>query len=138
MVLYFEKLGRSEICPTIFAFKTSRVANQKEASVLVYDFYDQSRRARYEMMTILKNVFSFITNLKMHFRSFYQVDPASLCDICDDCYDQDCEDKPNFLNLASFQFGNNVDFHSSANKETCTFALATTILVALTFVLKLV
>ena len=46
MVLYFESLGLSEVCPTISAFKTSDVGNQKPASVLVYDYYDQSRRAR--------------------------------------------------------------------------------------------
>jgi len=46
VVLYFESLGLSEVCPTISAFKTSEVGNQKPASVLVYDYYDQSRRAR--------------------------------------------------------------------------------------------
>lgn len=91
-MLYFESLERSEICPTISAYRTYRVANQKPAYVEVYDFYDQSRRAR----------------------SFYQVDPSTLCDICDDCYVQDCGDKPTFLNYESFQFGSNVDFHSEA------------------------
>lgn len=94
MVLYFESIGRSEICPTISAYRTYRVANQRPAFVLVYDYYDQSRRAR----------------------SFYQVDAGSLCDICDDCYVQDCGDKPTFLNYESFQFGANVDFYNAVPK----------------------
>ena len=89
VILYFESLGRSEICPTISAYRTYRVANQKPAYVLVYDYYDQSRRAR----------------------SFYGVDASSLCDISDAVID--CGDRPTFLNYESFQFGSNVDFHSS-------------------------
>ena len=41
VVLYFDSIGKSEVCPTIEAYRTSRVANQKPASVLVYDYYDQ-------------------------------------------------------------------------------------------------
>ena len=91
-MLYFESLGRSEICPTISAYRTYRVINQKPAYVLVYDYYDQSRRAR----------------------SFYQVDPGSQCDIADDGYVEDCGDRPTFLNFESFQFGTNVDLHNIA------------------------
>ena len=91
VILYFESLGRSEICPTISAFRTFRVANQKPAYVLVYDYYDQSRRAR----------------------SFYGVDASNLCDISDDSYVNDCGDKKTFLRYESFQFGDNVDFHNS-------------------------
>ena len=50
------------MCPTIEAYRTYRVAQQKPAPVLVYDYYDQSRRAR----------------------SFYDVVPATLCDICEE------------------------------------------------------
>lgn len=92
VVLYFESLGRSEICPTISAYRTYRVIKQKPAYVLVYDYYDQSRRAR----------------------SFYQVDPGSQCDIGDDSYVEDCGDRPTFLNFESFQFGTNVDLHNNA------------------------
>jgi CD109 antigen len=93
VILYFESLGRSEVCPTISAYRTYKVANQRPSSVLVYDYYDQSRRAR----------------------AFYQADPTSLCDICDDCpIDADCGDRPTFLNLESFQFGTNVDLPGSA------------------------
>lgn len=87
VVLYFESLGRSEICPTISAYRTYRVIKQKPAYVLVYDYYDQSRRAR----------------------SFYQVDPGSQCDIGDDSYVEDCGDRPTFLNFESFQFGTKLE-----------------------------
>ena len=77
IVLYFETLGRGELCPTISAYRTSRVANQKPASVVVYDYYDQTRRAR----------------------SFYESPRATLCDICDpatsdQCPDDGCPDRP--------------------------------------------
>ena len=77
IVLYFETLGRGELCPTISAYRTSRVANQKPASVIVYDYYDQTRRAR----------------------SFYESPRATLCDICDpatsdQCPDDGCPDRP--------------------------------------------
>jgi len=93
VILFFESLGRSEICPTISAFRTFRVANQKPAYVLVYDYYDQSRRAR----------------------SFYGVDASNLCDISDDSYANDCGDEKPFLRYEGFQFGgDNVDFHNSS------------------------
>lgn len=66
--------------------------NQKPAYVLVYDYYDQSRRAR----------------------SFYQVSPGSQCDITDDEEVKGCGDRPTFLNFESFQFGANVDLHNAA------------------------
>merc|ERR1712203_523497 len=60
------------------------VANQKPAPVLVYDYYDQSRRAM----------------------SFYDVVPATVCDICedDDCPDDGCPDRPQFPNFGSYAF----------------------------------
>ena len=62
VVVYFETITKKEKCYTIEAFRTHRVANQKPAPVIVYDYYDQSRRAR----------------------SFYDVVPATLCDICEE------------------------------------------------------
>ena len=112
VILYFESLGRSEICPTISAYRTYRVANQKPAYVLVYDYYDQSRRAR----------------------SFYGVDASSLCDISDAVID--CGDRPTFLNYESFQFGSNVDFHSSAGASDVVISgMVTTSLFALLILL---
>ena len=84
VILYFDSLTTREVCPTIEAFRTHRVANQKPAPVLVYDYYDQSRRAR----------------------SFYDVVPATLCDICEeeDCPDDGCPDRPTFPNFGSYAF----------------------------------
>ena len=83
-MIYFDSITRVEICPTIEAFRTYRVANQKPAPVLVYDYYDQSRRAM----------------------SFYDVVAATVCDICedDDCPDDGCPDRPQFPNFGSYAF----------------------------------
>ena len=109
VILYFERLGRSEICPTISAYRTYRVANQKPAYVLVYDYYDQSRRAR----------------------SFYQVDPSSLCDICDNCYVNDCGDRPTFLNYEKLEFGSKVDFHNNNAQPAMTATFGVVLVAAL-------
>ena len=77
VVVFFDTITKIEQCLTVEAFRTHRVANQKPVPVVVYDYYDQSRRAR----------------------SFYDVVPATLCDICEeeDCPDQGCPNKsPNF------------------------------------------
>lgn len=62
MVIYFDRLGTKELCPTVDAFRTHKVAMQKPAAVTVYDYYDTTRRAR----------------------MFYRVQQAGLCDICED------------------------------------------------------
>ena len=104
VILYFESLDRSEICPTISAYRTYRVANQKPASVIVYDYYDQSRAAR----------------------SFYDIVPATLCDICqgDDCPDDGCPERPNFPTYNNY-FHNantdNIDTYNSAPKAKFAF-----------------
>ncbi len=112
VVLYFEKLTRSEVCPTFSAFRTHRVANQKPAAVVVYDYYDQSRRAR----------------------SFYDVVPATLCDICigDDCPDDGCPDRPTFPTFGSYAFGENVD---TAGGAFAVVAVAPSILAAAAMVM---
>uniref|UniRef100_A0A2M4B954 CD109 antigen n=2 Tax=Anopheles marajoara TaxID=58244 RepID=A0A2M4B954_9DIPT len=65
VVLYFDSLDQRELCPTVSAFRTHKVAKQKPAPVVIYDYYDNSRIAR----------------------QFYDGPKASLCDICeqDDC-----------------------------------------------------
>lgn len=70
VILYFNSIEKQEVCPTIEAFRTHRVANQRPAPIVVYDYYDQTRRAR----------------------SFYDVVPATLCDICEgeDCPSGGC------------------------------------------------
>merc|ERR1719373_117487 len=84
VVIYFETIEKREKCLTIEAFRTHRVANQKPAPVVVYDYYDQSRRAR----------------------SFYDVVPATLCDICedDDCPDNGCSRQTSVPNFGSYAF----------------------------------
>lgn len=73
VVIYFDSLGNTDVCPTVKAYRTYRVAKQKPTAVRVYDYYDLSRSAR----------------------SFYQAVPATLCDICDDgeCDSQCPKDK---------------------------------------------
>ena len=84
VVVYFDTITKIEQCLTVEAFRTHRVANQKPAPVVVYDYYDQSRRAM----------------------SFYDVVPATVCDICedDDCPDDGCPARPQFPNFGSYAF----------------------------------
>jgi hypothetical protein len=104
VILYFDGLKRptnfdsNEVCPTVQAFRTHRVAKQKPAHVLVYDYYDQSRRAR----------------------SFYDIVPATLCDICDgdDCPDDGCPDRPQFPTFGSYAFRETPDDGSNDGTRT--------------------
>ena len=98
-MIYFDSITRVEICPTIEAFRTYRVANQKPAPVLVYDYYDQSRRAR----------------------AFYDIVPATLCDICDgdDCPDDGCPDRPR-LTFGSYAFREPQEAGSGAGRTSVT------------------
>ncbi|GAB6021255.1 CD109 molecule [Chamberlinius hualienensis] len=67
VVIYFDKLNKGEeVCPTVKAFRTFKVAKQKPTAVKAYDYYDLGRSAR----------------------SFYQAEAATLCDICDE---EECE-----------------------------------------------
>ncbi|XP_059473013.1 CD109 antigen-like isoform X2 [Neocloeon triangulifer] len=61
VVLYFDKMGREELCPTVKAFRTHRVARQRAVPVTIYDYYDSSRRAR----------------------QFYMPRVQTMCDICE-------------------------------------------------------
>merc|ERR550519_3072467 len=104
IILYFDGLkspsptASNEVCPTIAAFRTHRVARQKPAHVLVYDYYDQSRRAR----------------------AFYDIVPATLCDICDgdDCPDDGCPDRPQFPTFGSYAFRETQE-ETGAGTRTC-------------------
>ncbi|CAB4054630.1 CD109 [Lepeophtheirus salmonis] len=73
VIIYFQNIRKSEVCPTILGFRTYGVANQRPALIRVYDYYDQSRIAR----------------------MFYQVRPATICEICsgEDCPEDGCKDK---------------------------------------------
>ncbi|XP_025405669.1 CD109 antigen-like isoform X2 [Sipha flava] len=62
VMLYFDKMMKKEYCPTISAYRTHMVAKHKPVPVTMYDYYDQSRRAR----------------------AFYEPMVASPCDLCED------------------------------------------------------
>lgn len=40
VVVYFDHLTRKELCPTLDAFRTQKVAEQRRAAVTIYDYYD--------------------------------------------------------------------------------------------------
>ncbi|XP_066246674.1 thioester-containing protein 1 allele R1-like [Euwallacea similis] len=67
VILYFNNLTIAEYCPTVSAFRTHKVAKQRPVPVIIYDYYDTSRRARI----------------------FYRGPKATLCDICEG---EDCGD----------------------------------------------
>ncbi|XP_037031071.1 CD109 antigen-like [Bradysia coprophila] len=69
IILYFEHLTTVQICPQIKAIRTHKVAHQKPAAIVVYDYYDTARKSRV----------------------FYNADEKSLCDICEN----NCPDKCN-------------------------------------------
>lgn len=55
VVVYFDHLTRKEICPTLDAFRTQKVADQRPAAVTIYDYYDNC-----------KNVIPFLSILSLH------------------------------------------------------------------------
>lgn len=69
IVLYFERLTTAIICPKVRAVRVHKVAHQKPAAIVVYDYYDTTRKSR----------------------AFYSADEKSLCDICV----TDCPEKCN-------------------------------------------
>uniref|UniRef100_A0A8D8UYD5 TEP1-F n=1 Tax=Cacopsylla melanoneura TaxID=428564 RepID=A0A8D8UYD5_9HEMI len=79
VVLYFDKMTKKELCPTVSAFRTHKVAKQKPVPVSIYDYYDQSRRAR----------------------MFYEPRVSTLCDICEgeDC-SKVCTSQPGYQDSA--------------------------------------
>lgn len=46
IVLYYDKMETKEYCTEVSAIRTHFVSNQKPVPVTVYDYYDQTRRAR--------------------------------------------------------------------------------------------
>lgn len=43
VVVYFDHLTRKEVCPTLDAFRTQKVAIQVPAAVTLYDYYDNCK-----------------------------------------------------------------------------------------------
>lgn len=52
VVIYFDRITRNEVCVTVPAHRTFKVANHKPVPVTLYDYYDRSQTARvfYEPM----------------------------------------------------------------------------------------
>nr|XP_022900872.1 CD109 antigen-like [Onthophagus taurus] len=94
--LYFNNITHAGYCPTISAFRTYRVAKEKPAAVLVYDYYDSSRRAR---------IFYSSRRTKM-----------GVCDICENDCNKRCSNEPN---LKPLQDGDNKNGKSKANQSKC-------------------
>jgi len=46
LIVYFNSLNKSDVCPTVSAYRVFPVAKQAPAYIQVYDYYDNSRRAR--------------------------------------------------------------------------------------------
>lgn len=43
VIVYFDDLDKKEICPTFKAYRTHKVAMQKPAPVVIYDYYDNCK-----------------------------------------------------------------------------------------------
>lgn len=73
VIIYFERVTEYEVCPTVLAYLTTKVANHRPVPVTVFDYYDTTRTAR----------------------QFYRVTYVSICDVCDpdECVLYDCEDE---------------------------------------------
>ncbi|KAI8125140.1 CD109 antigen [Lucilia cuprina] len=61
VIIYFDYLDRREVCPTLHAYKVVKVTNHKPVPVIMYDYYDNVRRAR----------------------QFYRAPKSNICDICE-------------------------------------------------------
>ncbi|XP_044316037.1 CD109 antigen [Drosophila rhopaloa] len=61
VVIYFDYLDRREVCPTLHAYKTVKVTKHRPVAVVMYDYYDNARRAR----------------------QFYRAPKSNICDICE-------------------------------------------------------
>ncbi|EDW65046.2 thioester-containing protein 1 allele R1 [Drosophila virilis] len=61
VIIYFDYLDRREVCPTLHAYKTVKVTKHRPVPVVMYDYYDNARRAR----------------------QFYRAPKSNICDICE-------------------------------------------------------
>lgn len=98
VIVYFDHLSRKEICPTLDAFRTQKVAEQRPASVTIYDYYDSCtfKICSIWLFLITSNLkfiqifcFRFFHIVARRARMFYKMREATLCDICEgtDCSD---------------------------------------------------
>lgn len=86
VVIYFDNVGGKELCPTMDAYRTHKVANQKPAPVVIYDYYDTSK-LYIDMVDYYNCLIWIFSRSARRARQFYSGVSGSLCDICegDDC-----------------------------------------------------
>lgn len=56
VIVYFDHLTRKELCPTLDAFRTQKVADQRPAAVTIYDYYDNCTFEHFEFKFLLKSL----------------------------------------------------------------------------------
>lgn len=86
MVVYFDDLDKKELCPVFKAFRTHKVAKQRPAPVIIYDYYDNCKLTESNLWQLsLPTIFFYL--LARRATQFYKAKTAHLCDICDadDC-----------------------------------------------------
>lgn len=52
VIVYFDNIGVKELCPTLDAFRTHKVAKQKPSAVTIYDYYDNCKYILYQELTV--------------------------------------------------------------------------------------
>lgn len=73
-------MDKKEICPVFKAYRTHKVAKQKPAPVLIYDYYDNCE------YYLKSSTYSILIDIKFAARratQFYKAKQTDLCDICD-------------------------------------------------------
>lgn len=76
VVVYFDHLTRKELCPTLDAFRTQKVAEQRPAAVTIYDYYDN---CEFKNRYFLKFYYiSYCTQIKLMFLFIYSTSSASI------------------------------------------------------------
>ncbi|XP_057670871.1 thioester-containing protein 1 allele R1-like [Diorhabda carinulata] len=107
ILLYFNNLTNIEYCPTVSAYRTHKMANLKPVPVVVYDYYDSSRRARV----------------------FYLPPVTHVCDLCqeeDDC-ESICAAQPNAREGRQRHIGSD-DGGGAKNTQICTVLIPVVII----------
>ncbi|KAG1664295.1 CD109 antigen [Nymphon striatum] len=88
--IYFDKIGKEAVCPTVSSHRVYRVANQKTKPVIVFDYYDRTKISR----------------------MFYQPYVTKKEEICDG---RECDQSSNSINEANIDTTNKLNNSSSSN-----------------------
>lgn len=112
VIVYFDHLTRKELCPTLDAFRTQKVANQRPAVVTLYDYYDNSKLKIQKLIQPNKKfiIEKYFVVLARRARQFYRMREITLCDICEgaDCSDT-CQVRASGQRSPKSAFGNGDD-----------------------------